>query len=67
MWRLGFPFILKKGVKMLTIALTFKSPNLGVATVHLDASSHITDLNSFYTDVYGVEVVSSEIVSYQPK
>lgn len=52
---------------MLTIALTFKSPNSGVVTVHLDASSHITDLNSFYTDVYGVEVVSSEIVSYQPK
>lgn len=49
---------------MLTIQLTCIDGS--TSTVQVRASSQLTDLSSFYSDVYGIEVVSTEILAYRP-
>lgn len=49
---------------MLTIQLTCIDGS--TASVQVQATSNLTDLSLFYSDVYGVEVVSAEILAYRP-
>lgn len=49
---------------MLTIQLTCIDGS--TASVEVSAKSGLTDLSSFYSDVYGIEVVSAEILAYRP-
>lgn len=49
---------------MLTIQLTCIDGS--TASVQVRATSDLSDLSSFYSDVYGIEVVSAEILAYRP-